>query len=189
MTGSLRAKFLGLTIGCARCHNHKFDPILQADYYRMQAIFAGAEIKDIDIATAAEKSAYEEREKQYKARLKPITDQIEEIEKPYRQKIEAEKKAQLDASHAAALSTPKDKRTAAQEVLAKEAQDQIKIAWDEDVGVITSGERGRRSALRRQTHPINLDKPAPPPAAYAVSSVEKDPPTTYILKVGDFHNR
>lgn len=33
--------FLGLTIGCARCHNHKFDPVLQSDYYSMQAIFAG----------------------------------------------------------------------------------------------------------------------------------------------------
>jgi len=32
---------LGLTIGCARCHNHKFDPILQRDYYAMQAVFAG----------------------------------------------------------------------------------------------------------------------------------------------------
>ena len=32
--------FMGLTIGCAKCHNHKFDPILQADYYRLQAIFA-----------------------------------------------------------------------------------------------------------------------------------------------------
>ncbi len=33
--------FLGLTVGCARCHNHKFDPILQRDYYAMQGIFAG----------------------------------------------------------------------------------------------------------------------------------------------------
>ncbi|MFK7768174.1 MAG: DUF1553 domain-containing protein [Mariniblastus sp.] len=33
--------FLALTVGCARCHNHKFDPILQRDYYAMQAIFAG----------------------------------------------------------------------------------------------------------------------------------------------------
>jgi len=33
--------FLGLTTGCARCHNHKFDPISQKDYYSMQSIFAG----------------------------------------------------------------------------------------------------------------------------------------------------
>ena len=34
--------FLGLTVGCARCHDHKFDPIAQADYYALQAVFAGA---------------------------------------------------------------------------------------------------------------------------------------------------
>jgi mono/diheme cytochrome c family protein len=32
---------LGLTLGCARCHNHKFDPVLQRDYYALQAVFAG----------------------------------------------------------------------------------------------------------------------------------------------------
>jgi hypothetical protein len=35
--------FLGLTLGCARCHNHKFDPVLQKDYYSLQAVFAGVE--------------------------------------------------------------------------------------------------------------------------------------------------
>ena len=35
--------FLGLTVGCARCHNHKFDPILQSDYYSLQAVFAGVQ--------------------------------------------------------------------------------------------------------------------------------------------------
>ena len=40
ITDTTGAVFLGLTYGCARCHNHKFDPILQADYYRLQAFFA-----------------------------------------------------------------------------------------------------------------------------------------------------
>ncbi|MCC7421924.1 MAG: PSD1 domain-containing protein [Planctomycetaceae bacterium] len=35
--------FLGLTLGCARCHNHKFDPITQTDYYALQAVFAGVQ--------------------------------------------------------------------------------------------------------------------------------------------------
>ncbi len=41
MISTTGTAFLGLTVGCARCHNHKFDPIVQKDYYAMQAVFAG----------------------------------------------------------------------------------------------------------------------------------------------------
>ena len=41
MVATTGSTFLGLTIGCARCHNHKFDPVTQVDYYAMQAVFAG----------------------------------------------------------------------------------------------------------------------------------------------------
>ena len=43
--------FLGLTIGCARCHDHKFDPLTHRDYYRMAAIFAGSEDREIPIVS------------------------------------------------------------------------------------------------------------------------------------------
>lgn len=43
MTNTTGATFLGMTVGCARCHNHKFDPILQTDYYALQAVFAGVQ--------------------------------------------------------------------------------------------------------------------------------------------------
>ena len=41
MVNTTGTAFLGITMGCARCHNHKFDPVLQKDYYAMQAVFAG----------------------------------------------------------------------------------------------------------------------------------------------------
>jgi mono/diheme cytochrome c family protein len=41
MVASVASTFLSLTVHCARCHDHKFDPIPQADYYRLQAVFAG----------------------------------------------------------------------------------------------------------------------------------------------------
>lgn len=46
MINTTGTTLLGLTTGCARCHNHKFDPISQADYYSMQAIFAGVKHSD-----------------------------------------------------------------------------------------------------------------------------------------------
>jgi hypothetical protein len=43
--------FLGLTVGCARCHDHKFDPISHRDYYSMAALFAGSEDREIPIVS------------------------------------------------------------------------------------------------------------------------------------------
>jgi mono/diheme cytochrome c family protein len=45
--------FLGLSVGCARCHDHKFDPITQTDYYAMQAFVAGVEYLDRDLVPEA----------------------------------------------------------------------------------------------------------------------------------------
>lgn len=49
--------FLGLTLGCARCHNHKFDPISQTDYYALQAVFAGVDHSDRALPLPADAQA------------------------------------------------------------------------------------------------------------------------------------
>lgn len=46
MVSTTGSAFLGLSLGCARCHDHKFDPIPQADYYAVKAVFAGVEHGD-----------------------------------------------------------------------------------------------------------------------------------------------
>jgi mono/diheme cytochrome c family protein len=51
--------FLGLTIGCARCHDHKFDPLLQKDYYSLYATFFGVRHDSRPIATKEEREAAE----------------------------------------------------------------------------------------------------------------------------------
>lgn len=59
-TDIVGATFLGLTIGCARCHNHKLEPISQKDYYRLQAYMAATEEHNIVLATPAEQKDHAE---------------------------------------------------------------------------------------------------------------------------------
>ncbi len=63
MVAGAMSSFLSLTVHCARCHNHKFDPITQEDYYGLQAVFAGVERADrpydVDAEVAGERRALE----------------------------------------------------------------------------------------------------------------------------------
>ncbi len=184
MTAAVGGAFLGLTINCARCHNHKFDPLLQADYYQLQAIFAGAKGADVEIATPTEKTAAEAAIKAHKARLTPIEDQIAAVEKPYKDQLKAEKKLLLDDAHRAALAQAKEQRTEAEKLIAKEAESQTNSTWDEVVNRIKDPDKSRRIALRQQMHALELDAPPPVAAAYGVENMD-DAPVTHILKVGD----
>lgn len=184
MTTSIGSVFLGLTMHCARCHNHKFDPILQSDYYRLQAILAATEEKEIPLASAEEKARYEAAKKAHEARNAALKKQVTELEKPYRDRLTAERRKTVDPKLLALLDIPEKDRTPEQKRLAKEAKDQITPAWDEVVEAMDTEPRRRRNVLRAQMHAYDLNKPEEPAAAFAVVNLDKAPPT-HILKVGD----
>jgi len=73
MINTTGTAFLGLTLGCARCHNHKFDPITQRDYYAIQAIFAGVRHGDRKIPAAPNQ---QERLIEIAARVKAVKSQL-----------------------------------------------------------------------------------------------------------------
>lgn len=73
MVNNIGQTFLGLSVGCARCHDHKFDPILQRDYYAMQAFVAGVEYADRDLRTPEAEAARKEA-----AKLKPRLAELDQ---------------------------------------------------------------------------------------------------------------
>ena len=188
ITTSVGQAFLGLTVNCARCHNHKFDPILQADYYRLQAVFAGAKGKDVEIATPQEKAAWEAADKAYKARLKPVEEALKALAKPYHDKIVSDAVARLDPKSREAWNTPKDQRTPEQASLAKDAKEQIEPTWDIVVAAMTPEDRAKRASLRARLHEIELTEPDPLPTAYAYVNTGEPAPQSFVLRMGDPHN-
>ena len=80
ITDVVGAAFLGQTFGCARCHDHKFDPILQRDYYRLQAFFAAVSHVDrFPVVSGEELTEYERKQAIWERQTRPIWDELAEL--------------------------------------------------------------------------------------------------------------
>jgi Protein of unknown function (DUF1549)/Protein of unknown function (DUF1553) len=182
---SVGQTYMALTVNCARCHNHKFDPILQADYYRLQAVFATGKGNEVEIATPQQKASWESAEAAYKERLKPVQDAIERLTTPYRERVEAERLTKLDPKVQDAVHKSEDKRTPDEKVLAANAKEQIEPTWDVVVAAMTPEDRDKRAKLREQLHQVEATEPDPLPTAYSYVNSSEPPPQSYVLRMGD----
>jgi len=113
--------FMGLSVNCAHCHDHKFDPITRMDYYRSVAAFWGYVDYDHRLVPKEQADRYERTKKELETEITPLQQEIARIEKPYREKQrerqiqDALKKFPEDIQ--IAIKTPEDKRTTGQKLL------------------------------------------------------------------------
>ncbi len=98
MIAAVSQTFLGMTINCARCHDHKFDPIPQRDYYRLKAAIAGVHPGDHSILTPTESQARETQIVQFNRRITEMEKQVAALELAAREKVLRERGATVPAN-------------------------------------------------------------------------------------------
>lgn len=179
--------FMGLTMGCAKCHDHKFDPILQKDYYRLQAFFANTRIEDNKtLVDTKEQQEYAQKRAVWEAKTKEIREEISKLLEPARQSLWKDGYDKFPPEVQAALDTPAEKRNPFQWHMYYKARPQVEFS-DEAVGKKLKGEPAKRyKALHAELAKFDGIKPADLPVAQTMIDNESESPKTHVLAVANY---
>ncbi|MDQ6678066.1 MAG: DUF1549 and DUF1553 domain-containing protein [Acidobacteriota bacterium] len=181
---TISTAFMGMTVGCAKCHDHKFDPITQKDFYAMKAIFDPLVLKNVMTATPAEIFANGEKLAEFKKKSAPINEAIEVLIGPYRTKLYEERVALLTPDVQAVIRKPDKDRTPSEEKLADDYFPVLRIDPSKIKQIMTPEETAQYDALLKQQRALGRVAALP-----SYWTVEEDPALlkqkSYILTTGD----
>ena len=171
--------FLGMSVGCAKCHDHKFDPILREDYFRLQAFFSSIEPRDdIPLATPQEKTEFASRQSEWELKTQELRDQIEAIKAPYleRQRRSAVEKFPPDVREIA--KRPTSEWGSHDRQLMNLVQRQIDFEYDRMK--LKEDDQKKVDELTEELARFDHLKPAPFPVSLTVTDAGPSPASTII---------
>jgi hypothetical protein len=195
---------LGLTLNCCRCHDHKFDPIPQSDYYRLMALFTPAynpmnwkpvypwkpEIKDRGLPDVAPPEAAEidRHNAQIVDRLAALKKQDAELRRPYERRLFEARLQSLPepirADTKLAVETPAAKRHEVQKYLANKFGAALEVKPEQVEKALSGADREKIAALKREAAALGKTrrKYGKIQALYDVGP----PPETHLLRRGEY---
>ncbi len=178
--------FLALSVGCARCHDHKFDPIPQKDFYRMQAVFAPA-VNDRVFLDYNPARFYDISWNSRDFRLRDIVDHRNSLLADGR-RLARERKLEGVPNLAEvmeAFETLRELRTPRQAQLFSDYEERAARITDDDAQAFMAQEDIERlAALDKQIVGL-MSKHAPPPMAPGIIDRSRESPRTYIAIRGN----
>src|SRR4051794_16311398 len=185
ITDTTGAVFIGLTYGCARCHNHKFDPILHADYYRLQSFFANTAASDhISMLKASELDEFRRKKAVWEAKTTEIRSKIAVLLAPEKEKIAVDYFDKYPPEIQAMIRKSPEQRSPYEWQMAMKAKPYLEIA-DEDAAKALKGEPKKQyEELRKELAQFKDLDPGPLPEGMGVADLGRTAPATHILAVG-----
>ena len=173
--------FLGLSMGCARCHDHKFDPILRTDYYRLQSFFAPMLPRnDLPLATAAEQEAHASAMKAWEEKTADIRSQMEPIEQKATADAARGGLKKFEPEMQVILQMPTGKRTPQEEQWAQLAMRQVYDATENSEPKITGKDKEKYDALKKQLAEFDSLRPTTLPRGLLMTDVGPASPPTFV---------
>ena len=191
MTSTVGSVFLGMTVGCAKCHNHKYDSIPTRDFYRMKAFFATAQIENTGRAGGYEEAEFyrpgekkwaDEKREQYKKELESSQADFKTFQTPLLEKLTiAARNKKADAAEATEKDLQQAVNVENNNAASLEKKEEALTAEDKRGFQGFTDRIGRlKKALERiEPKAMGLRNADGPPFG-------PDPPTTYVLIRGDY---
>lgn len=164
--------WLGLTIGCAQCHDHKFDPIAQKEYYQFFAFLNNQDEPELQLATEAEQARLEELKKEtetLEAELKDYAKAAEADVLAWQKSLTPEQVAHLSSELTQILETPPEKRTLKQNL---KLLDQVR--------------KDDPAYKQRKSKFLKAEKKKPNTTSTMVMQERAEPRESFIFIKGDF---
>jgi mono/diheme cytochrome c family protein len=183
--------FMGLTVNCARCHDHKFDPIPQKDFYRMQAVFAPLRPVSYPLVGADVVAAHKAETLRIEGLQRPLKKAKDELEAPYLKTLVEEAINRLPEYMQIAWRTPPEKRTPGQRLNVQQIKKTLeddslsqKLTEKDIVARLSADDKRKHQELVEQIRALDQQKPRPYPTARAVGESGSKPGPTYFLQRG-----
>jgi hypothetical protein len=195
---------LGLTVACAQCHTHKYDPIPQVDYYRMLAIFTPAynpqrwlQTKDryLPDVSADDKAAIDGHNAELNRQIEPLRTRLAQIRKPYEERLVAKKLASVPEAFRddlkAALDVPGSKRSPVEQYLVRKLGGLVRVNPAAAEELLNADERSEYQAVSRQIRELEAQSKSygkiqalydlsPPPVTFLNRRGKQDSPAAEV---------
>ena len=151
LTETTGSAFLGLTMSCCRCHDHKFDPLLQADHFRLRAFFEGVKFADeLPLDLAADQAAIRDHNAGLEHQRDELEGQRQSVLAPHRERLRAERLARLTEEERQWLNDPDDRHPEERRPRVKTLRKQVEPKESELKAALEGDAKARHAELEKQ---------------------------------------